>query len=336
MHERLATCNGEVRGMAGSGTSNRRVMGDVRVTAPWTLWGGNRVTASLTARYDVYNCDNTELVNTEIYCGLKARFLPSGYLEWSLPMLKGGSKWSQVIEPRARLTIMPDIGNDAGYAMNNDSAGALLSDATLFSNNRFSGLDLWENGTFADYGVRWAAFDNSGQNFEVFIGQSYDFTDRPDVDPNSGFHNGQSDYVGRLSYKNSEWLNLSTRFRFAENDFSLRHSETAAYVGTSRNFVSVGHIWAAQFLDAQTMDKDIHEITAGLSFHLTERFGVRFNAIYNVTDDKFQRHTGGVFYNHPCYFLSLEYRRDNAVKEDYVGNTTFQFRFGLNIDGAKL
>lgn len=335
-NETYATFNADILGISGSSTSNQRIIGESRVTSPWTLWGGNRVTASLSARYDIYNFDDTEFIDSSIYSGMKSRFLPSGYLEWSLPMLRAGSKWSQVIEPRARLTVMPDIGSDAAFALNNDSAGALLSDATLFSNNRFSGLDLWENGTFADYGVRWAAFDNSGQNVEVFLGQSYDFTDRPYVDPNSGFHNGQSDYVGRLAYKNSQWLNLSTRFRFAQDDFSLRHWETAAHIGTSRNFVSVGHIWAAQFIDAQTMDKDIHEVTGGLSFHLTERFGVRFNAIYNITDDKFQRHTGGIFYNHPCYFLSLEYRRDNAIKEDYVGNTTFQFRFGLNIDGAKL
>ena len=54
-----------------------------------------------------------------------------------------------------------------------------------------------------------------------------------------------------------------------------------------------------------------------------------------MTFDMFQRHSGGIFYNHPCYYLSAEYRHDNAVKEDYVGTTTFQFRFGMSIDGQR-
>lgn len=333
-NETYMSLNADILGISGSGTSSQRVIGDARITSPWTLWGGNRITASLSTRYDVYNFSNTEMIDGDIESGLKSRFLPSGYVEWSLPMMKVGSTWKQVIEPRARLTVMEDLSN-AAYTMNNDSAGALLSDATLFSNNRFSGLDLWENGTFADYGIRWAAFDDDKNNIEVFFGQSYDFANRPDTDPNSGFHNGASDYVGRIQYENNKWLKLGTRFRFAEEDMSLRHTETSAKIGTSRNHLNIGHIWAEQFIDAETLGDDIHELNAGLSFHLTERFGVRFNALYNITDENFQRHSGEIFYNHPCCFLSLGYRHDNAQKEDYVGNTTFQFRFGISINGKK-
>ena len=50
---------------------------------------------------------------------------------------------------------------------------------------------------------------------------------------------------------------------------------------------------------------------------------------------EFQSHTGGVFYNHPCYYMSLQYRRDNAIKNDYVGTTTFQFKIGMAIDGVQ-
>ncbi|MDR0726718.1 MAG: LPS assembly protein LptD [Rickettsiales bacterium] len=332
--ETYLTLSADILGISGSGTASQRVIGESRLVSPWTLWGGNRLTASMSVRYDIYNFDDTEMIGGNIESGIKSRFLPSGYMEWSLPLIDVGNKWKQIIEPRVRLTVMREL-DDSAYALNNDSAGALLSDATLFSNNRFSGLDQWENGTFADYGVRWATFDDTGHNAEVFLGQSYDFTERPDTDPNSGFHNGSSDYVGRIGYENNQWLALGTRFRFTEKNLSLRHMETAARFGSSRNFLSLGHMWAVQFIDAQTMGDDIHELTAGLNFYLTERFGVKFNAIYNITDEKFQRHTGGIFYNHPCYFLSLEYRRDNTQKEDYVGNTTFSFRFGMAINGVK-
>lgn len=324
----------DVLGISGDGTSSQRLIGDARIVSPWTLWWGNRITASLSARYDVYNFHNTEMVDFSEFSGVRDRFLPSGYLEWSLPLFRPTDTWTQIIEPKARLTIMQHT-DEYQFGLNNDSAGALLSDATLFSDNRFSGLDLWENGSYADYGVRYAAFNQDGHMFELFIGQTYDFKDMDTTDPNSGFKNGASDYVGRLEYNNTKWIDLNTRFRLSQEDLSMRHIETSAIIGTSKNYIDVGHIWSRQFIDAYTTDDDINELMAGIGIQLTDRWSMRFNAIYNMTYGRFQRHTGGIFYTHPCYYLSVEYRRDNAIKEDYVGTTTFQFRFGMSINGQQ-
>ena len=332
--ETYLTFDGDILGISGDGTMSQRLIGDARIVSPWTLWGGNRITASLSARYDVYNFHHTEMIDMADFSGVRDRFLPSGYLEWSLPLFRPTDTWTQVIEPKARLTIMRHTGEDQ-FTLNNDSAGALLSDATLFSDNRFSGLDLWENGTYADYGVRYAAFNQDGHMFELFIGQTYDFNDRADTDPRSGFHNGASDYVGRLEYNNMKWLDLSTRFRLSQEDLSMRHIETSAIIGTSRNYIDIGHIWSQQFIDAYTAGDDINELTAGIGIQLTNRWSVRFNAIYNMTYGQFQRHSGGIFYTHPCYYLSVEYRHDNAIKEDYVGTTSYQFRFGMSINGQQ-
>ena len=331
--ETYFTLSGDVLGIVEDGTSSQRMIGEARVTSPWTLWGGNRVTASIATRYDVYNFHNVDMVDGDKFSGLKNRFLPSGYVEWGLPFVKSGASWSQTIEPRARLTIVRRTDQDE-FAQNNDSAGAFLSDTVLFSDNRFAGYDLWENGTFADYGVRWAAFNNDGRTVEVFLGQSYDLTDRAATDINSGFHNGASDYVGRIGFNNSDWLDVSSRFRFDRDSFNLRHAETSAVIGRE-NYITIGHIWARQFIDAQTLAPDINEAMVGLGFRITDRWSLQFNAIYNWTEDTFLRHTGTLFYNHPCYYLSFGYRRDNAVREDYQGNTTIQFRFGMMIEGQK-
>ncbi len=332
--ETYAVFNTDILGVSGSKKSTQRIIGNAEIVSPWTLWGGNRVTAALSARYDLYNFHNTEMIDGTEFSGLKNRFLPSGYVEWSLPLARPSDSWTQIIEPRARLTIMREMDREQ-FALSNDSAGALLSDATLFSDNRFSGLDLWENGTFADYGMRWAAFNPHGHMVEIFAGQTYDFTDRADTDPNSGFHNGASDYVGRVAYNNLDWLELSNRFRLAQDTGALRHMETSARLGGGRNFISLGHIWSRQFIDALTVRDTINEYSGGIGIGLTERWSFRFDAIYNATYGRFHRHTGSLFYNHPCYFMSFGYKRDNAVKQDYVGTTTFQFRFGININGKK-
>lgn len=332
--ETYVKLNADVLGISGDGTASQRLVGDARIVSPWTLWGGNRITASVSARYDVYNFYHTDIVDVADFSGLKDRFLPSGYVEWGLPLFRPSDNWTHVIEPRARITAMRRTGEDQ-FTFNNDSAGTFLSDTTLFSDNRFSGLDLWENGTYADYGMRYSAFNQSGQMIEVFLGQTYDFSERADTDPNSGFHNGASDFVGRIEYDNSKWIDLATRFRLSREDLSPRHVETSAIIGTSRNFINIGHIWSQQFIDSHTQDDSINELMAGIGIQLTDRWSLRFNALYNMTNGQFQRHGGGIFYTHPCYYLSVEYRRDNAVKYDYVGTTSFQFRFGMSIDGQR-
>lgn len=325
----------DVLGVSGDGSSSQRVTGDARIISPWTLWGGNRLTLSLDARYDLYHFDNSDLIDESDFSGFKNRFLPSGYVEWGLPMFRPGDTWTQVIEPRARLTVMRKTDEEQ-FSLNTDSAGTFLSDSTLFSDNRFSGYDLWENGTFSDYGVRWSAFNNKdGQNAEIFVGQAYDFTDRAATDVNSGYHHGASDYVGRIGYNNNKWLDIASRFRLDRTNLALRHFETSLHIGTNKNFINIGHIYSQQFEETHARMDDINEAVIGAGIQLTNRWALRWNGIYNMTIDEFQRHTGGLFYEHPCYYLSVQYRRDNAVKEDYVGTTTFQFRFGMSIDGQR-
>lgn len=332
--ETYATFNADVLGISGDNTSTQRMIGDVRLTAPWTLWGGNRLTASMSARYDLYHFNNTEMVNGDVFSGFKNRFLPSGYLEWGLPMYKPSGKWTQILEPRARLTMMRHLDEEE-MALNNDSAGTILTDSALFSTNRLAGLDLWENGTYADYGLRWATFNTSGTNIEAFLGQTYDFTERPSIDLNSGFHNGLSDYVGRVSYNNMRGFNIATRFRLNQDTLALNHMETNARIRLGKKFLNIGHIWS-QNLDTELIETtDVNEAVLGVGVQLSNRWSARWNGIYSMVYGQFIRHSGGLYYNHPCYYLSVEYKHDNTIKNDYIGNTTFQFRFGMAINGKQ-
>ena len=132
--ETYLTFDGDILGISGDGTMSQRLIGDARIVSPWTLWGGNRITASLSARYDVYNFHHPEMIDMADFSGVRDRFLPSGYLEWSLPLFRPTDTWTQVIEPRARVTVMRRTDEDQ-FTLNNDSAGTFLSDATLFSDN---------------------------------------------------------------------------------------------------------------------------------------------------------------------------------------------------------
>ena len=335
--ETYLSFSGDVLGIEGDNSSSQRAIGEVRIISPWTLWGGNRITLSAASRYDIYNFDKTpvyisDAVVDNSYSGVKSRFLPSGYVEWGLPMYDAKQDWTYIIEPRARLTIMEHSDKNSVFAVNNDSAARFLSDTTLFSDNRYAGFDLWENGNFVDYGARWAAFNNNN-NIEVFLGQTYDFTTSDDDFNDNGFRNGFSDYVGRISYAR-KYFQIASRFRFDREDMSLNHMENSVYLGTNGNYISVGHIWDTQPIDIYSLnEQETHELTAGGGLRLTKRISINESLVYNVYEHLVQRHSGGISYEHPCFYFSLQYRRDNAIKFDYVGNTTYQLKFGMSIDG---
>ena len=333
---------GDVLSVYGDKTSSQRLIGEGRIVSPWTLWGGNRLTLSAATRYDIYNFDDTKMYNPDtpnrpgqLYSGTKTRFLPNGYIEWDLPFFSVQNDWTYIIEPRARLTIMEHTDKSI-FAYTNDSAGRFLADTTMFSNNRYAGYDVWENGNFADYGVQWFGF-NKRHNIEIFTGQTYDFKkhDQDNADfYENGFRNGFSDYVGRISYDYNRKIQLASRFRLDKQDMALRHMENSIYLRRKRSYLNLGHIWDSSPIDMySTKDDDTNEAKAGIGLQLTGRLRVGANAIYNIYEHVVQQHSGGIYYNHPCYYLSLEYKRDNAVRKDYVGGTTFQFKFGISIDG---
>jgi LPS-assembly protein len=323
-----------------TGSATQRMLGAATITSPWTIFFGQKVTLSGSVRYDVYNFINTDLLNgTNDFTGVKSRFLPSGYAEWSWALVNNRQdNWTHVLEPRIRMTTMGQMKTPA-FA-NIDSSGTILSDATLFSSNRFSGYDLWENGTYTDYGLSLFSYYKSDIALNGFFGQSYDFSKPIDLDPNSGFHDGFSDYVGRVGVEYDGWISLNNRFRFAENDFSLRHLETVAKIG-AKNYIEGGYIIAVQLLDANTVDKNISEIVAGFGVNLTGRLSVRARTTYNITDMRIQRQNAGIYYDHLCYTIAFEYNKDGAIRENlgirenYRGNTTFNLTFSLKLTEAK-
>ncbi|MCL2538320.1 MAG: LPS assembly protein LptD [Alphaproteobacteria bacterium] len=334
------TLTGDIIGISNmdNNAAAQRMLGIARVTSPWTIWLGQKLTLSASVRYDVYHFMNTDMLDgTTDFTGVRARFLPSGYADWSWPFMKSGDDWIHVVEPRVRVTVKNTL--DSPAFANIDSSGSLLSDATLFADNRLSGYDLWENGSYIDYGMGWTAYSNDAITLSAFAGQSYDFAPPIDLDPNSGFHDGASDYVGRLSADYRGLLSVNNRFRFAQRDLTLRHLESVGKIG-GRNYVEVGYIRATQLLDAVTIDKVNNEIVGGFGIGFTERLSLQARTIYNVTDNRIQQQSASLYYDHPCYIVQLGYSKDGAVRynvdgSNYVGRTTFHLRFALKITETK-
>lgn len=329
---------GDVLGINKSGASSQRLIGAGQIVSPWMLPFGQKLTLSTSVRYDAYNFINTPVYGApDDFSGMRGRFLPSGYAQWSLPFIKNGENWSHVIEPKARLTLQSRL-KSSGF-VNTDSAGSLLSDAMLFSDNRLAGYDLWANGNYADYGLGWTAFSADDFRSELFMGQSYDFFAPAKLDPNSGFHDGASDYVARAAFYSGDQLSIMNRFRFANDGLGLRHLESTARYG-AKDFIEAGYIRATQFTNALVLDKVISEAILGGGIKLTDRVSLRARVIYNITDSSVQQLNTGLYYEHPCYTVSIDFSEDGAERiypdgENYYGGTRIRFQFALKLAGDK-
>jgi LPS-assembly protein len=322
------TLMGDMLGISGQsgGGATQRMLGSASFIAPVSAAYGQRLTFSASARYDVYNFMDSPDIDGNDINGIRARFLPMGYAQWELPLIRQGEDWDWVIEPIARLSVLRRLSTPA-FA-NNDSSGSLLTDAVLFSDNRFSGYDLWENGNYLDYGAKFTVLSGE-KSIEAFAGQSYDFYKQAELDPNSGFHNGASDYVGRVNLFLIDNVGFYNRFRVSNADLSMRHWESNVVIGDKKNYLNFGYIYATQFLDIVTLDKSIEEAVVGFGIGLTERWIIRADTIYNITDTRIQNQRLGIMYDHPCYDVSFEVIRDGTVRPGYRGNTIF--RFGFNV-----
>lgn len=333
-YKTFGTFTSDLLNIKGISLSNQRLVSSYSITSPWVLFGGNILTLNSSIRYDLYNFENIEMFNNTIYSGIKTRFVPSGYIELKNPLIKVSNDKKYIIEPRLRLNSIKKL-DDFVFAKNNDSSATILSDTTLFADNRFSGMDIVEDGIFADYAINFR-FINNKNNLELFTGQSYNFTGVSDINSNIGFHKGISDYVGRLVYAYDDVFSLSNRLRLSKSDLSLMHTESSLVVGKNNNYINIGYILESKPKEKLVVYDYINELNTGFGIQIMDRLSLKFNSIYTITEDKFRRYSASIYYNHPCYFISLEYRYENIKKDDYVGNTSLQLRFGLNINGSKL
>lgn len=317
----------------GEGWSVNRGIAEGRIIAPLELlW--QRITLSAALRSDLYQYNDMPLAQAKE----AARFLPSGYIDWEMPFVRTSNGFTQIIKPKARITVMGK--SDSTDFLNMDSAGALLSDTTLFINNRYPGYDVWVNGTYADYGISFAGYDTDGRGVEIFVGQTFDFGTDNKFDINSGYHNGASDIVGRLGINPKHWFGITNRFRFGKDDASLRHLETELRIGT-KNYMTFGYIWAVQFTpadDAYITEENISEGVIGAGLYFTDRLVFRAQGVYNFTHGVPQRYDVGIYYEHPCYNLGIVYIVDNAYKTynadnelDFRGVSSFKLKFSIKM-----
>jgi LPS-assembly protein len=323
-----------------SGTSTRRASSRIGYALPrmddlggiWTL----RVRSDLSA----YDFDDINLAPNYATGSPDGQSISANIrtgLDWRMPFLRDGGDWgSQVVEPRIQLVTGPLTGSQYRIP-NEDSIVFDFTDANLFSLNRFTGRDRQEGGTRADMALRSAWFLPENRQLEALVGRSFRVQeDGGPFYPNSGLVNRASDWVSRLTFRPTSWMDLTGRARRDGESFASRAYDISTTVRPlSDTSFTLGYLQAPPmpYLNPFAQREEIY-------LGASQRIGMwRFTAFgrQNIELNRPVAAALSALYEDECFIFETRfvknYAEDQTTNNLYPGATMLLFRFGFKTIG---
>lgn len=260
----------------------------------------------------------------------QTRLFPQVHVVSSYPLVKPLEKAQAVIEPVAALTAAPNIGSEYSDFPNEDSQDLQLDASNIFEASRFPGIDRFEDGVRATYGIRTGLYGYDGSHADIFLGQSYRFNNDESLFPSgSGLSDQQSDMVGQISASYQDHFSLNYRFQLGSDTLVSRRHELDAYTEWGR------FMWGTRYLFAKGLEgTDITEsreqIDNGIAYRVTQNWRLRGSARHDLGEDPGLRKAAvGIDYLGCCVYFSANAERDLTDDSSGGSGTDITFRVGL-------
>jgi len=310
----------------------------------WIANNGLIIDADLLARSDLYNLNNVELLDEVEFAGSfgatsagsEWRNLARATTTLTWPLVKYGKSTTQTIEPIIELTLSPRNGTPDDI-VNEDSRAFELNALNLFSPDRTSGYDLWEEGSRLTYGMRWQ-YDAGKLTANVMVGQTWRISGTDTVLADGvGLEGDLSDIVGKTSVSYDGWLDLEHRYRLDDNDFKFLRNEVDVTFGDEQKSLRVGYLKINRELELSNRE-DREEIrTSGYyyfadNWKLLGSFSYRLDGALRDGIDEGSgniRHSLGVAYTNECIELGVTWRETFTRDRDVEPGTSILFQIKL-------
>ena len=268
------------------------------------------------------------------------RAMPTIGMEYRYPFINVQSWGTQTVSPIAQVIVRPDE-TQVGRWPNEDAQSLIFDDSNLFRVDKFSGWDRVEGGGRANYGAQYTAQFNQGGFVNVLFGQSYQLfgqnsfaqggTTNTGLD--SGLDTRRSDYVARLSYQPNSTYMFTSRFRFDNDDFTLRRTE----LETRANFDrwSVGLLYGDYAAQPELGFLDRRQGMLGTgSVKLDANWVLLGGARYDLNAKKFDQTRLGIGYVDDCLILALNYITNYTYSGNVSSNHAIMLQLSLRTLGG--
>jgi len=345
-----------------TGPSSRRVSAGGEFNLPWTTSDGSAWNFVAGLRGDAYSVSNQPILGTgtisknsagqeivsnqQIFNGSAGRVFPQIGLEWKDPWVRTAEHSTLVITPRAAFYAAPN-GDNPSQIPDDDSVSFDYNENDLFARNRMVGYDQVDSGQRVDYGLQVDWNSDDGQKVRALVGASYRFEHQTPFDyglgldpledgsyqktfaitSGTGVNRQNSDYVGRLSYNPSDYLETSYRFRFDREDLRPEHQELGVAVGPPDLRVSANYL---QLGDNQR-DGETHrqELSLSLAWIYDQYWTFSTRATRELSGDNVNQVSSGfaVQYQDECLTFVTSLTQSGIRDLDIKPGTTLLFQF---------
>ena len=311
---------------------------DLRKLTQW----GQELTFTALARGDVYHTDDSAATSVASYRGTDgwhARAIGALVADARWPLIGNAFGGTQTITPRIQFVASPHTANNS--IPNEDSRSIDLDDSNLFSINRFSGYDRWEDGSRVTYGLQYA-LERPRFSIDTVIGQSYRLTRSPTLFPEgTGLTDRFSDIVGRTRIRYGRFLDISHRYRIDKTNFAIRRNEIDLTVGSDETYLQVGYLKLNRNIDPAIEDlRDKEELRLAGRWKFKRYwslFGATVIDLTNATEDPLSlasgfepvRHRIGIDYEDDCLTFGVQWRRDYERVGTFRKGSSFSLHFSL-------
>jgi LPS-assembly protein len=268
------------------------------------------------------------------------RGMPTVGLEYRYPFISVQPWGTQTVEPIAQVIIRPNE-TQIGRLPNEDAQSLVFDDGNLFRVDKFSGWDRVEGGSRANAGAQYTAQFNQGGSVNMLFGQSYQLfgvnsyaaADLTNTGLDSGLDKSRSDYVARLAYQPNSIYNVTSRFRFAETDFSVQRMEVEGRASFDRWSLSVLYGSYAAQQEIGFLDRRQGVLTSS-SVKLNANWAAIGAIRYDLIANTFDQTRFGLGYIDDCFMMSLNYVTDYTFSGNAQTSHTILLQFALRTIGG--
>ena len=272
-------------------------------------------TASL--RGDFYQTFDDPAFNDET----EFRGLPLASLTARWPLARQDQSGGHVVEPIAQIIWAP-YGGNPNEIPNEDSQDTELDELSIFTLNRFSGLDRWEEGPRATLGVRYNYFALNGMEAEATLGQSFRPDDISSFSENSGLNGVTSDVVGAWRLAAPSIATVGQRFRISDA-FEIERNEL---YGQAEFFDRFRFSSSYVFLNADPetgAEDDREEANFAAAVDVSREWTVAGDVRRDLEESRFVTAGGALRYANECCEVDFSIRRRFNDVDDLPPSTDF-------------
>ena len=268
------------------------------------------------ARSDIFRLSNDDLAEDREF----SRTLGNVGVDARWTLIRPGDVVDLTIEPRVQITqAFGDSKLDEFSVTSNaitrdlteDGVGLDLDRALLWTPNKSTGFDFWQDGFRADvgasFGARW--LDNRAS---LFVGQSYASGYETEFAQSTGLADDTSDVVVQAELELGDRFSTVNRLRFDDSDGRLRRVDSSLRYSGERLTANLRYYKLDDLFNAPGIIGDEippEEITGRATLKLTEDWSVSYRASRDLSTDETRREELGLIFNDECTRVELYYQR---------------------------